>query len=399
MSVWNSQSSRTYLSICQPDTLRHLRDHCLANPCRAREQLEYRIDGAWHNVRLLHHSVHESLLRRARSQQRIPCKHIQRILFGKRASVAVHSEWDRSGRIWQKNGWLLTKAESRMEAQNVSAELSGLAWTEDNHANHMCDIRSGCFALKSRTSGDSVDDGHCCLLQRPYPVHVRLVRLLLQRGLAPEKNSNFPLHQSRLRFCNKGCSSISPPQVRALFSNRRRKPPERDVTPVLDEAGAELALPVWPSVTSRFSSVAAVRLRIPPLGAILHRKAKEDSRRNSSTLEWSVAKLECGSCMCVRGNCQDITVGTTSARNDASVLRSRNHTFSQGLNESHRSLEHVLNVMCAMCQHLRVNRTFEQKRKNLCAQTSRSNMRTMWHLNMKTFALCEYFVQNEWREF
>ena len=183
-----------------------------------------------------------------------------------------------------------------------------------------------------------MDEPFCCLLQRPYPVHVRLVRLLLQRGLAPEKNSNFPLQQSRLRFCNKGCSSISPPQVRALFSSRRRTPPERDVTPVLDEAGAELALPVWPSVTSRFSSVAAVRLRIPPLGAMLQGKAKEDSRRNSSTL------------------CAQLP-----PENDASVLRSRTHTFSQGLNESHRSLEHVLNVMCAICQHLRVNRTFEQK--------------------------------------
>ena len=69
---------------------------------------------------------------------------------------------------------------------------------------------------------------------------MRLVRLLLQRSRAPELN--FPLRQSRLRFCNKGFSSISPPQVGALFSSRRRTPPERDVTPVLDEACAELAL-------------------------------------------------------------------------------------------------------------------------------------------------------------
>ena len=53
-----------------------------------------------------------------------------------------------------KNGWHLTKAESRMEAQNVSAEPSG-PWIEDNHicgqhvckdANHMCGRRNGCFA-------------------------------------------------------------------------------------------------------------------------------------------------------------------------------------------------------------------------------------------------------------
>ena len=29
-------------------------------------------------------------------------EYTQRILFGKHASVAVHSEWDRSRRIWQK---------------------------------------------------------------------------------------------------------------------------------------------------------------------------------------------------------------------------------------------------------------------------------------------------------
>ena len=101
------------------------------------------------------------------------------------------------------------------------------------------------------------------------------------------------------------------------------------MTPVLDEACAELALLVWPSVTSGFSSVAAIRWRIPPLGAMLHGKAKEKTRRNSSTLEWSVARLD-GSCKCAWQLSRRYCGHNLIQKNDAGVLRSRNLTFSQG---------------------------------------------------------------------
>ena len=217
MSASNSQSPRTCTRAPFPSVnqIRSATSEIIALPIRfgryssqqhvhgPREQLEYRIDGAWNHVRLLHHNVHESLLRlRTRSQQRIPCEHTRRILFGKRVSVAVLSEWDGSG----QNGWLFTKAESRMDAQNLRA-FHICAQHVCKDANHM--LRQEWMLRETslernlmppklwRTrrhpehGTDSVGDGLCCPLQRPCPVHVRLARLLLQRNLAPEKNSIF----------------------------------------------------------------------------------------------------------------------------------------------------------------------------------------------------------------
>ena len=129
-----------------------------------------------------------------------------------------------------KNGWLLTKAEPRMEAQNVSAEISG-PWIEDNHisgqhlckdANHMCGRRNGCFA-RPALSGISCHQNSGAPVDIPNTEIMDLCRLCgpllsaaatLAQSRAPcsaaraaqfctWEERNFPLPQSHLRFCNK----------------------------------------------------------------------------------------------------------------------------------------------------------------------------------------------------
>ena len=92
---------------------------------------------------------------------------------------------------------------------------------------------------------------------------------------------------------------------------------------MLDEACAELVLSVWQSVTSGFSSVASMRLRIPPLGAMLHGKAKKDTLWNSSTLEWSCLVGVWILHVCV-AMVKTLLCARLHPENDAGVLRSRN---------------------------------------------------------------------------